>query len=298
MIPKTTSVSEQQVNDQQSTPPITTSAPIVAGQLHSTIQATASNIQYPQQQAQQLAQINEQKTKPTYPMILYDGPAVIKKQTKAQEKQALKDFYNDVNQLYALGQRVQEEETNEAKLMAERLEKRTGVKVLAAILRTFETYFDPASPPQRKKYKEHLIRQGKHKGYKKVDHRTTEFHLLSRMVRDSATKQASADAIILQKARKAGQTSYTFIDWVKRQGGLEKVRTSKEWEIDELVGEGKKPLRTKPKKQAVPLKRWRRLACLEEASAPDALKALPHGVQQQVTIVRYADRIDIWYTKK
>lgn len=244
-------------------------------------------------EAQQIEQITEQKTKPTYEIILYNGPTIFKKQTKAQERQALRNFWHDVTQLYGLGLSVKAAEAEEKKLMAERLEKYVSVKVLASILRTYETYFDPASPGQRKKYREHLIRQGKHKGYKKVDHRTTEFHLLSRMVRDSATKQASADAIILQKARKAGQTSYTFIDWVKKQGGLEKVRTSKEWEIDEVVDEGKKPQPTKPKKQPVPFKKWRRLARLEEANAPDTLKALPYGVQQQVTIVRYADRIDI-----
>jgi hypothetical protein len=66
--------------------------------------------------------------------------------------------------------------------------------------------------------------------------RTTEFHLLSRLLRKSDRRQASADAKILIRAHNEGQTEETFSEWVKGLGGLNAILKSieqKEREIRE-----------------------------------------------------------------
>lgn len=60
--------------------------------------------------------------------------------------------------------------------------------------------------------------------FKKKRKNTTEYHLISRIYRGEERRQASSDALILQRANDAGQTEQTFAEWVKENDGLDAIR--------------------------------------------------------------------------
>ncbi|MBN3813354.1 hypothetical protein [Paraburkholderia sp. Ac-20347] len=60
--------------------------------------------------------------------------------------------------------------------------------------------------------------------FKKKRKNTTEYHLISRIYRGEERRQASSDALILQRANKAGQTEQTFSEWVLAENGLDEIR--------------------------------------------------------------------------
>ncbi|CAM2148275.1 hypothetical protein PT2222_10453 [Paraburkholderia tropica] len=60
--------------------------------------------------------------------------------------------------------------------------------------------------------------------FKKKRKNTTEYHLISRIYRGEERRQASSDALILQRANLAGQTEQTFSEWVLAENGLDEIR--------------------------------------------------------------------------
>jgi len=99
-----------------------------------------------------------------------------------------------------------------------------AISGLAKILEVRRSYFDDATPEVSKVLLDELYEQCKAKGLKGRTIQTTEFHLLSRLLRQSDRKQASADAKVLIRAHNEKQTEKTFADWVKNLRGLTKIR--------------------------------------------------------------------------
>ncbi|HDR9164612.1 TPA: hypothetical protein QDB24_002481 [Burkholderia vietnamiensis] len=69
-----------------------------------------------------------------------------------------------------------------------------------------------------------LYKKATTKEFKKKRKNTTEYHLISRIYRGEERRQASSDALILQRANNAGQSEPTFAAWVLSEGGLDKIR--------------------------------------------------------------------------
>jgi len=105
-----------------------------------------------------------------------------------------------------------------------------AISGLAKILEVRRSYFDDITPELSKVLLDELYEQCKAKGLKGRTKKTTEFHLLSRLFRQSDRKQASADAKVLIRAHNEKQTEKTFAAWVKNLRGLNKIRM----EIDDF----------------------------------------------------------------
>ncbi|MCW3698100.1 MULTISPECIES: hypothetical protein [Burkholderiaceae] len=69
-----------------------------------------------------------------------------------------------------------------------------------------------------------LYEKAMNEPFKKKRKNTTEYHLISRIYRGEERRQASSDALILERANKAGQTEQTFAAWVLSEGGLDEIR--------------------------------------------------------------------------
>ncbi|TDV35032.1 hypothetical protein C7405_10662 [Paraburkholderia caballeronis] len=69
-----------------------------------------------------------------------------------------------------------------------------------------------------------LYKKAMNEEFKKKRKNTTEYHLISRIYRGEERRQASSDALILQRANNAGQSEPTFAAWVLSEGGLDKIR--------------------------------------------------------------------------
>ncbi|WP_027794385.1 hypothetical protein [Paraburkholderia acidipaludis] len=69
-----------------------------------------------------------------------------------------------------------------------------------------------------------LYEKAMNEPFKKKRKNTTEYHLISRIYRGEERRQASSDALILQRANDAGQTEQTFAAWVLAEKGLDEIR--------------------------------------------------------------------------
>lgn len=163
---------------------------------------------------------------------------------------------------------------------------------LAKILGTYRTYFDEADEAEKTNFSEILVRKcrtdfGK-SAVVKFDKRTTEWHLLSRMFRQSDRRQASADAKILRFAHTEGVTEDAFAAWVKKYGTLSNIL--KGIPAEKAVDEHKKVTKEKP------LLRWVTAAQVPDTNpqeALDALKRLADGKSYNIVIHHHHGRFDI-----
>lgn len=100
-----------------------------------------------------------------------------------------------------------------------------AINGLAKILGVRRMYFDETTPEVSRILFDELYEQCVNQGLKGRNKQTTEFHLLSKLLRQSDRKQASADAKVLIRAHNEKQTEKTFPNWVKNLGGLNNIRT-------------------------------------------------------------------------
>jgi len=155
---------------------------------------------------------------------------------------------------------------------------------MSKILGIAQEIYGKASITEKDELMAHLRQRCRSDGMKTITKRTTIFHLLSRQLRASDTKQASSDAKILIRADKDRQTEQTFCEWVKGLGGLNSIKNEKS------TVHGKGPNVATPKKDKS-FRKWRCVTSISE-NVPDALKELDVGVSY--TIVRHGSgRIDI-----
>ena len=180
-----------------------------------------------------------------------------------------------------------------AKLQAKIAEPVSNAAIpgLAKILGTYRAYFDNTNEFEREKLFQILIQKCRTDFGKstviKSDKRTTEWHLLSRMFRQSERRQASSDAKILRFAHAEGVTEESFAAWVKKYGTLSNILKSAP---NELEGVPKKVTKSKPFLQ------WITAAqvpdtCPQEAL--DALKRLADGKTYRIAIWHHHGRFDI-----
>lgn len=134
------------------------------------------------------------------------------------EDKILPVFRKELGEIFDLGTRLDQ---IEKKYQEKGQDK--AIKALAKLLGVRRKYFDDITPEVGKVLFEDLYQQCKNHGLKGRTKRTTEFHLLSRLYRQSDRKQASADAKILIRAHNEEQTAATFAGWVKGLGGLNSI---------------------------------------------------------------------------
>lgn len=155
---------------------------------------------------------------------------------------------------------------------------------LSKILGIAQDIYGKAGITEKEELMAHLRKRCRANGLKTITKRTTIFHLLSRQLRGSDTKQASSDAKILDRADKDGQTEQTFCEWVTSLGGLNSIKNEKSTVRA-------KNTNVATQKNDKPFLKWRCVTSISE-NVPDALKELDVGVNY--TIVRHSDgRIDI-----
>jgi hypothetical protein len=162
---------------------------------------------------------------------------------------------------------------------------------LAKMLGTSRTYFDNADEGERAKLMQILRQQCRANlgtsTIVKADKRTSEWHLLSRLFRQSDRRQASSDAKILKLAHAEGVTEESFASWVKERGTLSKILKSVPAEVDAAP---KKLTKTKP------LVQWITAAQVSETEPQEAmaaLKKLADGKTYNIAIRHHQGRFDI-----
>ncbi|MBD8628467.1 hypothetical protein IFT64_16155 [Oxalobacteraceae sp. CFBP 8753] len=129
-------------------------------------------------------------------------------------------FREKLNKIYNSGTNLNETENKYHGKIQEK-----AVNGLAEILGVRRTYFDDTTPEVSSILLDELYEQCKANGLKGRNKQTTEFHLLSKLFRQSDRRQASADAKVLIRAHNEDQTEKTFADWVRKLGGLNKIKT-------------------------------------------------------------------------
>lgn len=127
----------------------------------------------------------------------------------------VKEFTEDLKAIHEAGKYAAREVRNFAKREQARV-----VADFAKIIGIHDKYFKNSPVHQvyelMKKLRE-IFKIGTNK-------KTTAFHLLSRQYRDNDTKQASADAKILNYAYDSGKDESTFPAWIIECGGLNKAK--------------------------------------------------------------------------
>lgn len=215
--------------------------------------------------------------KPVFPTQPYNLTASLNVQQQKAEQCSLERFKAALADLFIRGTELRSDES---------AVQTKATVALSKILGIAQDIYGKASISEKEELMAHLRQRCRADGLKKIDKRTTIFHLLSRQFRGSDRKQASADAKILDRADKEKQTEKTFCDWVKELGGLNNIKNYNPTSVDR---DGSRTVR--PKKENAPFRKWQRVASISE-NVPDALKELAIGVEY--TIVRHSDgRVDI-----
>jgi len=211
-----------------------------------------------------------------FPIQLYNFAAPLIVQPEKNEQSNLEKFKVALTDIFTRGRDLRSDEN---------VVQDKATVALSKILGIAQDIYGKSSISEKEELMAHLRQRCRADGLKKIDKRTTIFHLLSRQLRGSDRKQASADAKILDRADKEGQCEKTFSEWVKNLGGLNNIKNHNSTPVDGIVKTAK------PKKENAPSRTWRRVASIAE-NVPDALNALVVGVSY--TIVRHSDgRVDI-----
>jgi hypothetical protein len=216
---------------------------------------------------------------------------VKKRITKKSQQEHLKkrksELINAAGKIYIFGLKCKEEINQQA--------FNAAIPGLAMILGTYRAYFDDADDEECKEFTKTLVQRcrvdlGKN-SLSKTDKRTTPFHLLSRLFRNSERRQASADAKILKLAHKEGETQKSFESWVKGYGSLSTILRKVR---DEAPDTEDKPSEKKRKEK--PFTVWEKAAEITEddaAGALEALKKLADGKRYTTTISYHHGRFDV-----
>lgn len=183
-----------------------------------------------------------------------------------------------------------------------------AINGLAKILGVRRAYFDDTTPEVSSILLDELYEQCKAQGLKGRNKQTTEFHLLSKLFRQSDRRQASADAKVLIRAHNENQTEKTFSDWVTKLGGLNKIRA----EIDNFEcaqqQENAEQRRTQNKRKGnlktlfdtAAAASWMPLASFGFENSPDELKELipSEGTWLPIAIARRNGKVTFYIPKK
>ncbi|HZW13542.1 MAG TPA: hypothetical protein VFF81_10170 [Noviherbaspirillum sp.] len=244
------------------------------------------------QQSEQQAQAKPE----TAPSLLSTASALTR--PVFDKDKVLPMFRKELDQIFVLGVELDKEEREYSGKV-----QGNAINGLAKILGVRRTYFDSATPEANKALFDELYQRCRTNGLKGKTSRTTEFHFLSRLLRQSDRKQASADAKVLLRAHTAGQTEQTFPEWVKNLGGLNKILK----EIDDHERDEKKQNRkVDPGKcakhvidavvNAQKAGSWSIGAKSPIQELPKALKALisPDGTWRPVVIKQHDDDLCVY----
>lgn len=147
----------------------------------------------------------------------YNLTAALKTQPPQADQSNLEKFKAAITDLFIRGRDLRNDERG--------IQDKATV-ALSKILGIAQDIYGKASILEKEELMDHLRQRCRSDGLKKIDKRTTIFHLLSRQFRGSDRKQASSDAKILDRADKEGQSEKTFCDWVKNLGGLNNIKNS------------------------------------------------------------------------
>jgi len=132
---------------------------------------------------------------------------------EVDNERLIEAFTMDLNVIKAAGSSLTDSESSY---------KAKAIEGLAQILGIYRKYFEKTTPENSSMLKEEL------EDYCKVakNKKRTVFHLLSRIYRGDNRKQSSADAKVLSLAVSANVEGRNFADWVKTNGGLDKIKKS------------------------------------------------------------------------
>lgn len=138
---------------------------------------------------------------------------------KFDKDKALPLFQADLNKIEILRKQVEEgTEKYRGKI------QQKAISALATILGIRQKYFSTDDITVSAVFYKELYESVTGKKFRKISETTTEFHLLSRLLRGQDRRQASSDAKILTRAHKEGVTEMTFSAWVLKHGGLNAVK--------------------------------------------------------------------------
>lgn len=188
-------------------------------------------------------------------------------------------FRKDLDEIFNLGTNQMEVEKEYQGKVQEK-----AVKGLAKILGVRRKYFDGITPEVSKALFDELLEQCKNRDLKvRPTERTTEFHLLSRLYRQSDRKQASADAKILIRAQNEQQTEATFAGWVKDLKGLNSIlKGITDYERDQKEHEDASERKRQALKgnqkalfDAAKLAKWTNRWSLKHGEIPNLIDLLP-----------------------
>lgn len=194
-----------------------------------------------------------------------------------EEEKILPIFRKELAEIIDLGTRLDQIETEYQGKVQDK-----AIKDLARILGVRRKYFDGITPEVDKVLFDDLYQQCKNHGLKGRTKRTTEFHLFSRLYRQSDRKQASADAKILIRAHNEGQTAESFAEWVKGLGGLNSIlKGITDYERDKKKQENADKHKRQPLKgnlkalyDAAKIASWTNKWRLEYGEVPESLSDL------------------------
>lgn len=201
------------------------------------------------------------------------------------DKKLLNKFQIEIQVISMAGYALRVEQKN-----SELKHESTAVSGLAKILGVYHKYFNNADTGVTTILMDELYKVSKVK-LKTV--RTTAFHLLSRIYRDSDRKQASSDAKILIQAHEAKRTEQDVAEWVKGLGGLNKIKNG--IAVDESKEKQSKALDSTVLYKRVldsivdthKAKLWTELCKIDVNSIPDQIKDIsPSGKQWKPIVVK------------
>lgn len=239
-----------------------------------------------------LQSINDMENASLSPSIQAAREKRVTKKSQAERFKLKKQEFNDaLLDLYRCGMAY---DVAIAKINATILEPALNAVIpgLAKILGTYRAYFDNTNEVERAQLRKILVQKCRTDFGKaslvKSDKRTTEWHLLSRMFRQSDRRQASSDAKILKFAHAEGVTEESFASWVNKYGTLSNI-------LKGIPAERAEEIPEKVKK-AKPFLRWVTAAQVPDTDpqeALDALKKLADGKIYKIAIWHHHGRFDI-----
>ncbi|WP_423680490.1 hypothetical protein [Undibacterium sp. WLHG33] len=213
-----------------------------------------------------------------------------KKPESAKFKLKKKQFHGALLDIFTYGMECNRAIATLQATIAEPISN-AAIPGLAKILGIYREYFDNTEGAERDKLFQILVQKCRTNFGKstviKSDKRTTEWHLLSRMFRQSERRQASSDAKILKFAHAEGVTEETFASWVEKHGTLSKILRSVPNESEETCRKVSKPK---------PFLRWITAAQVQDTNpqeALDALMKLADGKVYKIAITHHHGMFDI-----
>ena len=155
------------------------------------------------------------QSKPSYSVVPYVAIPALNLQPVENKPSTLEKFKAAISEIFIYGIDI---------CTHERTTQDKATSALSKILGAVQDVYGKASILEKDELMAYLRQRCRADGMKKIDKRTTIFHLFSRQLRHSDRKQASSDAKILIRADEEGQTEQSFEAWVKKNGGLNNIK--------------------------------------------------------------------------